>query len=135
MRKIAPSSLDRAVELLHTAAPKATIVLFGSHARGDAQADSDGDLLVVEPRMRSRRREMVRLTDVLPPLAVAGGCGGGNGVQVGSVNRCGGGDGLRRTFMAGIFGENNSWIFKPYALAIFSMKFRDTFGRRPDSML
>ena len=68
MKKISRPSLDRAVELLHTAAPNATIVLFGSHARGDAQADSDVDFLVIEPQVRSRRREMVRLTDVLRPL-------------------------------------------------------------------
>jgi predicted nucleotidyltransferase len=68
MKKIAPPALDRAVELLREAAPEATIVLFGSRARGDAHADSDVDLLVVEPRVRSRHREMVRLTDVLRPL-------------------------------------------------------------------
>lgn len=68
MKKIVPASLDHAVELLRAAAPDATIVLFGSRARGDERADSDVDLLVVEPRVRSRHREMVRLTDVLRPL-------------------------------------------------------------------
>ena len=67
-KKTATPPLDRAVELLRQAAPKATIVLFGSRARGDAREDSDVDLLVVEPRVRSRHREMVRLTDVLRPL-------------------------------------------------------------------
>jgi len=67
-KRSTPAVLDRAVELLVEAAPDATIVLFGSHARGDARADSDVDLLVVEPRVRSWRREMVRLTDVLRPL-------------------------------------------------------------------
>lgn len=68
MKKNSTASLDRAVELLCEAAPEATIVLFGSRARGDAHPDSDVDLLVVEPRVRSRHQEMVRLTDVLRPL-------------------------------------------------------------------
>ena len=68
MKCSARQSIERAVQLLREAAPDATIVLFGSHARGDARADSDVDLLVVQPRVRSRHREMVRLTDVLRPL-------------------------------------------------------------------
>jgi len=45
------------------------IILFGSHARGTARADSDLDFLIVEDgpfdAQRSRRREIARLSDIL----------------------------------------------------------------------
>src|ERR1700755_1387266 len=50
---------------LSEAAPKARIILFGSHARGDAKPGSDLDLLVVEPDLKSRRAEFVRLREAL----------------------------------------------------------------------
>ena len=46
------------------------MILFGSYARGDARVSSDVDFLVVEPELKSRRDEMVRLRDVLRPLRV-----------------------------------------------------------------
>jgi predicted nucleotidyltransferase len=63
-------TISKAVELLRQAAPGATIILFGSHARGEAGPESDYDFLVVEPEVRSRRDEMVRLSDVLRPLRI-----------------------------------------------------------------
>ena len=45
---------------LADAAPKARIVLFGSHARGDAIPRSDLDLLI-EPDVADRHMESVRL--------------------------------------------------------------------------
>jgi len=39
----------------------ARIVLFGSHARGDAGPDSDLDFLVIEHDVPDRHAEMVRL--------------------------------------------------------------------------
>jgi predicted nucleotidyltransferase len=68
MNRITPDGIARATQLLVQAAPGSTIILFGSRARGDARPDSDLDLLVVEPRVTARRREMVRLTDLLRPL-------------------------------------------------------------------
>ena len=64
------TTIARAVELLRQAAPRATIILFGSYARGDATEDSDLDFLVIEPEVQDRRGEMVRLRDVLRPLRV-----------------------------------------------------------------
>jgi predicted nucleotidyltransferase len=48
------------------------IILFGSRARGDARADSDVDLLVIEKEpfspQRSRRKELARLQMALRNL-------------------------------------------------------------------
>ena len=38
------------------------IILFGSHARGDATADSDIDLLVVFPVLDSKRQKMLPIS-------------------------------------------------------------------------
>ena len=70
MRKIDEVTTAQAVGLLRQAAPGATIILFGSHARGDRSEESDLDFLVIEPMVRSRREEMVRLRDVLRPLRI-----------------------------------------------------------------
>src|SRR5271157_4027203 len=64
------ATINKAVELLRQAAPDATIILFGSWARGEAKDDSDLDFLVVEPSFTSRHDEMVRLDDVLRPLDI-----------------------------------------------------------------
>ena len=53
------------------AAKPRRIILFGSHARGDAAADSDIDLMVVERGVTDRVAEMVRLRRALLPLEVA----------------------------------------------------------------
>ena len=46
-----------------------TVILFGSHARGDARPDSDVDLMVIEhapfSAQRSRRAEYSRLSMAL----------------------------------------------------------------------
>ncbi len=51
------------------------IVLFGSHARGDARPDSDVDLLVIEQKpfgkLRSRRREAAQLWRALARFPVS----------------------------------------------------------------
>lgn len=62
--------IHQVVERLKEAAPQSTIILFGSYARGDASETSDLDILVVEPVVKARRREMVRLSDTIRPLGV-----------------------------------------------------------------
>jgi uncharacterized protein len=65
---IAPDLIDDAARRIAAAAPGARVILFGSHARGDAGPDSDVDLLVIEPRVDDRFAEIVRLQRVLAPL-------------------------------------------------------------------
>ena len=63
-------TIQKAVELLRQAAKPTKIVLFGSYACGRQHEESDLDFLVVEQTVPARRREMVRLSDVLRPLRI-----------------------------------------------------------------
>jgi predicted nucleotidyltransferase len=65
---IAPDLIDEAARRIARAAPGARVILFGSHARGEAGPDSDVDLLVIEPRVDDHHGEVVRLQRVLAPL-------------------------------------------------------------------
>jgi len=58
---------DRLVQGFH---PE-RIIVFGSHARGDADARSDLDLLVVCPLKGSRRKMMVEMDRSLRGLGLA----------------------------------------------------------------
>ncbi len=62
--------IQAAVKTLADGARPQRIILFGSHARGDAREDSDLDLLVIEEDVPDRAREMVRLRRLLRPLRV-----------------------------------------------------------------
>ncbi len=64
------SLISEASRRLAVAAPNAKVILFGSHARGEARSDSDLDLLVIEPDLKSRRAEFVRLREALGDLGV-----------------------------------------------------------------
>ncbi|MCC6474794.1 MAG: nucleotidyltransferase domain-containing protein [Burkholderiales bacterium] len=60
------SLVQEALECLRTAVPAGTkLIVFGSRARGAARADSDLDLLVVEPEVRDRFAEMARISTLL----------------------------------------------------------------------
>jgi uncharacterized protein len=64
--------VDRAGRMLADAAPaKSKVILFGSRSRDDATAESDFDFLVIEPSVKSKADEMVRLRAALDPLRVA----------------------------------------------------------------
>jgi uncharacterized protein len=60
--------LNEAVNRLVAAAQPLKVILFGSHARGDADDHSDVDLLVIEVTVSDRYEEMVRLNRVLKGL-------------------------------------------------------------------
>lgn len=62
--------IAEAASRLATAAPDAKVILFGSRARGEGRSDSDLDLLVIEPELKSRRAEFVRLRQALGDLGV-----------------------------------------------------------------
>ena len=53
--------IQSAVDRIVAAARPSKIILFGSYARGDADAGSDIDLLVVESKVENRGEEMVKL--------------------------------------------------------------------------
>ncbi|HJN19259.1 MAG TPA: nucleotidyltransferase domain-containing protein, partial [Armatimonadota bacterium] len=67
MREITPEVIQEIVDAFVRVANPRKIILFGSHARGDAKPDSDLDFLVVEDEpfeaTRSRRREWRKLYD------------------------------------------------------------------------
>lgn len=58
--------IDQAGRLLaETAGAESRVILFGSHARGEAGVDSDVDFLVIEPAVENRLKEWERLRRAL----------------------------------------------------------------------
>lgn len=63
---VVDEDIQRAARILaETAGSPVRVILFGSHARGDAHARSDLDFLVIEPEVSDRHAEMVRLRSAL----------------------------------------------------------------------
>jgi uncharacterized protein len=64
--------IEQAGQRLLAAAPSGTLViLFGSHARGEAGEHSDLDFLVIEPEVENAAVESVRLRRALGDLVLA----------------------------------------------------------------
>ena len=64
--RAAPQVIRLALDHLATALPTgARVIVFGSHADGSARADSDIDLLIIEPEVKDRVAEMIRLSTLL----------------------------------------------------------------------
>lgn len=57
--------------LAAAAPPRSRVVLFGSHARGNAGTHSDLDFLVIEPNVEDAIEESVRLRRALRGLRIA----------------------------------------------------------------
>jgi predicted nucleotidyltransferase len=64
-------SVSRLTRLLVEAANPARIILYGSYARGEATADSDIDIMVVETDVHDRFKEMVRLNRVVRSIGIS----------------------------------------------------------------
>ena len=65
MMALNEAMVQDAVNRVLRAAPGSRVIVFGSWARGDASPDSDLDILVVEPEVKNRYGEMVRLARLL----------------------------------------------------------------------
>lgn len=68
MRAIDDTLIAEAGHRLAAAAPDAQVVLFGSHARGEAGPHSDADFLVIEPEVDNEAEESVRFHRTLRDL-------------------------------------------------------------------
>lgn len=62
--------LEAGRRLAEAAGSRTRVILFGSHARGEAGPDSDLDFLVIERELPSRRAEFVRLRRALRGLGM-----------------------------------------------------------------
>jgi uncharacterized protein len=71
-RVIDEVTIDEAARRLSGASPPGTrVILFGSHARGEAGKHSDLDFLVIEPEVANAAEESVRLRRTLRGLLFA----------------------------------------------------------------
>jgi predicted nucleotidyltransferase len=64
------TTVARAAGLLLAAVPGGKVILFGSYARGNADEGNDLDFLVIEPEVKDRFKEVLRLREVLRPLRI-----------------------------------------------------------------
>ena len=71
MRETRQEEIKKMVELIVERFHPEKVILFGSHARGEAGPDSDVDLLVVMPVRGSRREKAVQIGVALQDIRVA----------------------------------------------------------------
>ena len=64
------SILESALRAAGAASSPARVILFGSYARGDADDDSDLDLLVVERSVPDKAAEYLKLHRAIGPMGV-----------------------------------------------------------------
>lgn len=64
------ADIAEASRRISAAAPAARVILFGSHARDEADEQSDLDLLVIEPEVDDAASESVRLHRTLRGLNI-----------------------------------------------------------------
>jgi predicted nucleotidyltransferase len=57
----ASECIDKMVEVIVRGFDPVRVILFGSHARGDAGPDSDVDFLVVLPQVEDKRKAAVEI--------------------------------------------------------------------------
>jgi len=62
--------LQQAVKRIIAAAQPSRVILFGSHGRGDADAGSDLDLMVIKPHVLDKYAEMIRLHEAVGGIGV-----------------------------------------------------------------
>lgn len=67
---VTPEKLAELVRRIVQSAHPAQIILFGSQARGDATADSDLDIMVVEEHVQDAVQEAARLHGLLRGLVL-----------------------------------------------------------------
>lgn len=70
MQAVDETLIAEAACRLAAAAPDSQVILFGSHARGEADPRSDLDFLVIEPEVENEAEESVRLHHTLRDLRV-----------------------------------------------------------------
>ena len=67
---ISEQTIRKAVHRIVAAAKPTKVILFGSYARGDPDANSDLDLMVIEAHIGDPGEEMVRLHEVVGDVGV-----------------------------------------------------------------
>jgi len=63
-------TLQQAVQRIVAVAQPNRVILFGSYGRGDADAGSDLDLMVIKPQVVDKYTEMIRLHKVVGSIGV-----------------------------------------------------------------
>ena len=63
--------IDKMVDVIVGRFEPLQVILFGSHARGEAGPDSDVDLLVVLPEVGDRRETAIQIRECLAHFPVA----------------------------------------------------------------